>query len=625
MRIKIYRSLSGTKNATGSWGDFQIPQNVGGANQESTNFVMYGRPSSFGPPVCGFKVTSSAYTPYSSDGAREFIPYNAVYCSHTPPYYDGESWIDIVYYPYASTATTASLDRDFNDTFQPTIEDIFTIAPFASKASSSAGPAGLADKLFARDNNYNARIGGQGTYIRKWRFDQECLKDLSTGGPSSYHQTGSDQGPMGGPWVNIWAMQGDASLDIFEREGDSWKIQTKFETPMLNFNYIENSDITSPTTADSDYNNMINYATPRGMWHQFGRIPQEDEGVYIQVSEIPDSWLDNHPSSSIIHDPYGQFDLRNALSPTIEVGSTPTVDFTNNFKGYRIPIDGAGTIIGESPGNDGTVANKPKSLIDICGFSTEPVKVGKIRETKTIYEAVVAVPFVEEQGERKFFRIPSPYSAAFDVTASPSVARQVEMLKKYVFPPAMDFVHNTEVDPVAMYIFEFSHELDRDDLSHIWQNLSPKIGTQAEFGMSTIEHPLLINEILGDPNKALENAKNEKVPYHIEFPEKLQWMVFKVKQRAKRDYFAQVGKETNQEIPFYSHNWPYDQFSLVELAQIQADVDFGETIKPTPNTVTATPSIEFALKTTTPQRLQATVAASKALFSGLTLNQSDDD
>ena len=626
MRIKIYRSLEGSKRSYGSWGDFEIPQNISGS--EVTNFVMYSRPSAFGPPVCGgiYSDPSSTSSPYSVSGVREFGPISGVYCSHTPPYYDGESWIDVVFYPYASTATTASLDRDFNDTFQPTIEDIFTIAPFKSRGATSTVPAGLADALFNRDSSYNARIGGQGTYIRKWRFDQESLEGRSNAaGDSSYWSILSSSGPMAGPWANIWAMQGDASLDIFEREGDSWKIQTKFETPMLNFNYIENSEITTPDTADSVYNDSVNFVTPRGMWHQFGRIPLESEGVYIQVTDIPDRWLSNHPSSSIIHDPYGQFDLRNAISPNISVGDTPNSTFTERIRGYRIPIDGAGaSAIGES-NIIATVTNKPKSLIDICGFSTEPVKVGKIRETKTIFEAVVAVPFVEEQGERKFFRIPSPYSAAFDVSASPSVARQVEMLKKYVFPPAMDFVHNTEVDPVAMYVFEFSHELDRDDLSHIWQNLSPKIGTQAEFGMSTIEHPLLINEILGDPNKALENAKNEKVPYHIEFPEKLQWMVFKVKQRAKRDYFAQVGKETNQEIPFYSHNWPYDQFSLVELAQIQADVDFGETIKPTPNAVTATPSIEFALKTTTPQRLQATVAASKALFSGLTLNQSDDD
>jgi len=60
-------------------------------------------------------------------------------------------------------------------------------------------------------------------------------------------------------------------------------------------------------------------------------------------------------------------------------------------------------------------------------------------------------------------------------------------------------------------------------------------------------------------------------------PEKLQWMVFKVKQRAKKDYFAQIGKTPSTSIPFYTFNWPYDQFSLVELAQIQTDVTFQRT------------------------------------------------
>ena len=115
----------------------------------------------------------------------------------------------------------------------------------------------------------------------------------------------------------------------------------------------------------------------------------------------------------------------------------------------------------------------------------------------------------------------------------------------------------------------------------------PKLGVEAQPALATVEHPLLINELLGDPTDAANNALAGAAPYRIQFPEKLQWMVFKVKQRAKKDYFAQIGRAPSENIPFYTFNWPYDQFSLVELAQVQADVTFertfGEEITGPPN------------------------------------------
>ena len=56
-------------------------------------------------------------------------------------------------------------------------------------------------------------------------------------------------------------------------------------------------------------------------------------------------------------------------------------------------------------------------------------------------------------------------------------------------------------------------------------------------------------------------------------------MVFKVKQRAKTNYFEQIGSEKKVDIPEYSYNWPYDFFSMVELASIDAEVTFKPTRK----------------------------------------------
>jgi hypothetical protein len=98
--------------------------------------------------------------------------------------------------------------------------------------------------------------------------------------------------------------------------------------------------------------------------------------------------------------------------------------------------------------------------------------------------------------------------------------------------------------------------------------------------MSTVSHPLLISELLGhDEEKLLSRQLKKKgTPTIDEFPERLQWMVFKVKQRAKRDYFTMIDGRTPI-MPFYTYNWPYDYFSLVELAKIDTEVSFEMTAR----------------------------------------------
>jgi len=73
-------------------------------------------------------------------------------------------------------------------------------------------------------------------------------------------------------------------------------------------------------------------------------------------------------------------------------------------------------------------------------------------------------------------------------------------------------------------------------------------------------------------------------------PDSTRWMVFKVKQRAAYNYFAKtanarddkdfkfefpshLGDGTLTSIPNYSYNWPFDFFSLIELAKIDATVE----------------------------------------------------
>ena len=135
-----------------------------------------------------------------------------------------------------------------------------------------------------------------------------------------------------------------------------------------------------------------------------------------------------------------------------------------------------------------------------------------------------------------------------------------------------------------MYVFEFSHQFKREDLVNIWQNLPPeslmKI-KEPQDSVAVIEHPLLINEMLGLNGNGKKN----------DFKPETQWMVFKVKQKAQKNYYAMTadskddqrfkfkfdigaGNSTKASEPKYSYNWPYDFFSMVELAELETAVDF---------------------------------------------------
>jgi len=167
----------------------------------------------------------------------------------------------------------------------------------------------------------------------------------------------------------------------------------------------------------------------------------------------------------------------------------------------------------------------------------------------------------------------------------------MDAMKRYVFPPKFDFLTNPTVGAVSMYIFDFEHVLQKQDLIDIWQNLSPEIGRTFVDKTVTIEHEILAKELMGD-----------------KFRNKLRWMVFKVKQKAADNYFQMLNESVEEEgFKFesvrkrggvrrrnrsaydYSYNWPYDFFSLVEMVKMEADVGIEGAPPPPPFVVPMTP------------------------------------
>ena len=308
-----------------------------------------------------------------------------------------------------------------------------------------------------------------------------------------------------------------------ENNFDFWTIGTKFECPNLNF------------SASTEWHSA---GTGRGLWGGYGAIPTGSTGVFLELKE--------------------------------------------SFKEFTTK---------SIPSNTG-------SLIDICGFKPESKRVGKLADRKIISEAIVAVPYIwdddltasekklaagtfklNKSTKRRFFSInKNTFRSAIkdadleidsDKWKSQSITEMILKMRKYNLPPEFDFLQSSN-RPFAMYIFEFEHVLSQQDLSDIWQGLMPEISRNAELQEVAISHKAGKKEFF----------QGKKLPKYT------RWMVFKVKRKAEMSYDNLFNNNLNdprvdvdsfgsEKPPAYNYNWPYDFFSLVELAKLETNIEFS--------------------------------------------------
>ena len=528
MRIRMRRSMKipsvSSKNDSGANADYYaFPQDdptplgaSGDVNFET--ITMYSRPSAFGPPVAGapFFRTTSSYG-YTINGDQRYYStrdsLTGVNSSFTPPYYDGQCWYDIVFENTESTSRQVTLKEILEESRVNEIR-VDPSGSWEIAITMSGTPYGSGEYPMSRScaNNFAMKLSS-------------CINPfiLKTLNPTSNRPSTEEQ----------------------------WVIETKMETPVLNFSDqtlrpLNLSNITLPTNAQSTspfqggtepacqdatlngYGGQI--ATSIGMWHQFGLIPQGDEGIYLSIGDIDSAFLER-------------------------AGSTRNIDTTFY-----------------------TNSDDMKSLSDLVGFAKSEKKIGRLKNFNTVFEAVIAIPYEIIDGERRLFKISRTEinNAQFVLEADPninvesalsrlggvpgdSIIDMVRKMQKYILPPRFDFVKNEDVTPFAMYIFEFSHTFDQNDLSYIWQNLTPRGGKKFEEASAAISHKILGGEILED------------------FEDRVKFMVFKVKQRGNNNYYSILEgqpQEKSQQYD-YSYNWPYDYFSLVEFAKVESEIEYS--------------------------------------------------
>jgi hypothetical protein len=103
-------------------------------------------------------------------------------------------------------------------------------------------------------------------------------------------------------------MQIDASLNLKDyfntvpkgtaTQSKTWLIQSKFETPVLNF-----ANVTATQTATSNVSpgqTPANLLKNTGMWHQYGNIPESSrEGIFLSIEDIDPSVTDKESLAAI--------------------------------------------------------------------------------------------------------------------------------------------------------------------------------------------------------------------------------------------------------------------------------------------------------------------------------------
>tara|TARA_R100000664_G_scaffold15749_1_gene24370 strand:+ start:14925 stop:24653 length:9729 start_codon:yes stop_codon:yes gene_type:complete len=532
-------------------GTFPIPQDP---RQHDTanfyeNFTMYSRPTAFGPPIAGRPIsppaTAAGITASLSYPSDSLIGCNWAF---TPPYYNGEAWVDFIFTPSASVAY--DLERILSET-----KMIYWRADPGVSASAGIGTLNMSGTQLLP--TFKGNIPGVGAMP----YDGENVNANAMQISASFL--------LGGVERVLEAEEdkfGNQTKSVNKTVGKKWVIQPKFETPMLNFN---NTGIHPITNADGNLElpTFASSSVPRGMWHQFGVIPETpDKGIFIEIGDIPPNWLKNHYM---------------------------VVNTSSVYNGFNVQ-------------NGAAMHRKMKPFTDVVRFKPENrrARLGEIAESQTIREAIVAVPYVVDSNEdtlqnssqekyrnrtlKKFFSVDKEKidAAMTDQIGSirgdslnasgESVRLMVQKMQRYVLPPMFDFINDPTIDPVAMYFFEFEYELDQDDLSYIWQNIAPRDYKKMTKAVSSVAYSLDDNELLASEDVLQENMR---------------WMVFKVKQRATETYTdmiaPQVGSaagsknlfdDNEKTTPTYpvEANWPYDYLSFVETVKFDVSVLYKE-------------------------------------------------
>lgn len=514
-----------------------------GARAGARDNPMYNNPAAFGMPIDAGRKKLLSQNNFNLPKHTDLVGYG--FAPYLPPHYDGLAVAKLKFTPDPNTQYS-SIEHVLSETEVIYSRDISATGSISSRASGHVG-AEISSDI---PNSYNKKFAMNLSASLNGLAFNNLIK--------SYDNNGNLVSPIRRSLV----------------------IQTKFECPTFDFTKISNSELDQPRTSKA----VQHLPKIKGVWHQTGSF-NSSARPFVAISPP-------RANQSQIGD------LKALLGLNIE------------------DSQGHSKYIGELPGS------------------------------RTIREAVVAIPFKTVNNVRKFFNLPpqevyqavrnlgykdyklqsdedrrnyedllNRFGAAADpvsdtaprrIPVRPSIQSMVSSLMKYNIPPQFNFLkYNNErakfIKPFAMYVFDFSATLSKSELAKIWQNVTPDIGLDTYGSRNesrnvltsrTVEHDLFDVDDLLNPRASIRSeAGTQSIQHSVTgwtggIDEELQWMVFKIKQKAEPDYFRKKQLDAypdghpekqisvENDIFSYGFNWPYDYFSLVELVKLKSTVSY---------------------------------------------------
>lgn len=323
-----------------------------------------------------------------------------------------------------------------------------------------------------------------------------------------------------------------------------WVIQTKMETPLIDFSDITTDlfesfsgsiNLSSSSGIRNSTVTIVN-ANLEGIWSSYGSIPKDGQSIQISLDDT---------------------NIQNSLLKAV---------------GFKKETKSIG-VLADSKKISEAVVLLPffKSISNISSdqyFYNKIEDLNLIKISRQTINTLLGVPdyaAIDAENNRRIDKIKTILNTNNNLNRTNSIIDMMIKMVNYNIPPHLNWLYDITLEPVVMFIAEFDHTLSKQDLANIWQNTMPEIAKTPELQSTKIEYFLNDNELMGN----IDLTKSE-----------IGMKVFKIKYRANGSYSDMLDdiedninykyRKLDQSIPWYTYNWPYDYFSLVELVNVKA-------------------------------------------------------
>ena len=527
--------------------------------KKTDNFNLYNNPYAFGPPTStgsygwdtaalfnsAKPVTTSSIAEGAFPQGKSWPLHRGEFAPFTPTYYYGPSLVRITYTP--SSNKEVSLSEILNSS-EISVEYVNSNGYYYDFDSGS-----FADL----DNN---EVDTSGIPFYHWNRAWQNRQDIDAS------------------IIIDNLFPSDAGSKLKPLDPNKWVIMPKWECPVLDFTGSGVSG--DPTGNPYNFSSSVNIGEYRmetkGMWHQYGLMPKENEGVYLYIADVDDQ----------------STEFRLVGNPTGSGGGSFSTTTSQVRPVKKVPLS-----VVQS-------GREIASLATLVGFDekeimpanewdpTKAKRLGELAEDgeKTMSEAIIAIPYFydSETDKMRAMTLKAPKDSL-----GPKIKEFRQAFTKYSFPPSLrktlvnllppnfpkvpNFINpfggddydsllgeSTSVKTPIVYLMEHTVELSRQDLADIWQNIMPEIGNSMKTSVTAIDHYMpgekseqtetVFPEILtrelelglprsGHPRPDLIDT--EKMNIQDGFQPEIRWFVFKVKERGQTDYTSMMIEEIN--------------------------------------------------------------------------------